>query len=426
MKTLLISQSDISGGAARAAFRLHRAFLQYGIESRMKVRQKFSDDWTVETHSSTIFYKAANLLRPTFGNMISRFQNQSKMETHSGNWLPSNWSAFINKSNADVVHLHWIGAETLSIEDIARITKPLVWTFHDMWPFCGTEHYAPDNLNARWRIGYDKAEMLQTNRGFDLSKIVWNRKRKAWRNPFQIVAPSRWMSECAQNSILFNQFSFTNISNTLDTSVYRPLDRNFCRNTLRIPENLKIILFGAVGGGQDPRKGYDLLLQSLKHFCSLPNSQRPMLIIFGQSEPQFRPSMPLDISIKWMGKLHDDQALVLLYNAADVMIVPSRQDNLPQTAIEAQACGCPIVAFNTCGFPDAVVHLKTGYLAKAFDTHELAEGIRWILENDNVRDELSRAARQRAVKLWSPDVVVPQYLAVYRKAIEEKSKRSSC
>jgi glycosyltransferase involved in cell wall biosynthesis len=121
-----------------------------------------------------------------------------------------------------------------------------------------------------------------------------------------------------------------------------------------------------------------------------------------------------------VGHVHDDATLALLYNAADVMVVSSRQENLPQTATEPQACGCPVVAFDCTGFRDVVEHSKTGYLARAFDTEDMAEGLRWILEDADLRGKLGRAARKRALRLWAPEVVVPQYLQVYKVAIESQ------
>jgi len=140
-------------------------------------------------------------------------------------------------------------------------------------------------------------------------------------------------------------------------------------------------------------------------------------IVFGQSAPV----LPLEIGIPlhWMGRLSDEATLSLIYSAADLTVVPSRQENLPQTAIEAQACGCPVVAFNTGGIPDAVSDRETGYLARAFDTDDLAFGISWVLADEVRHARLSSAARERALQLWSPEVVVKKYLAVYEQAIAE-------
>jgi len=122
-----------------------------------------------------------------------------------------------------------------------------------------------------------------------------------------------------------------------------------------------------------------------------------------------------------MGHLHDDTTLALLYSAADVTVVPSRQDNLPQSGTEAQTCGCPVVAFNVAGLPDVVEDGTTGYLAEAYSSEDLAKGIAWVLEDAERRAQLGGQARERALRLWSPDVVVPQYVEVYQAAIDAQT-----
>ena len=417
MSVLLVSQADMDGGAARAAYRLHRALLDHGVQSRMKVRSKRSDDWTVEGPLGKPG-KIISLLRPALGGLAMRLQKTTNVNRHTGNWLPSGWAGEFNALDTEVVNLHWVGNETLSIEDIGRIRKPVVWTLHDMWPFCGAEHYTTDEASVRWRIGYNKTNRPVSDVGLDLDRMVWQRKRRHWRRPAHIVAPSHWLADCARESVLFSDWPVSVIPNVLDTGIYQPLDRDFCRLTLGLPAGRQIILFGAMEGARDPRKGYDLLLDALARLVPLVDAKNVLCVVFGQSAPQNPPALPFPT--RWVGHVHDDATLALLYNAADVMVVSSRQENLPQTATEPQACGCPVVAFDCTGFRDVVEHGKTGYLARAFDTEDMAEGLRWILEDADLRDTLGRAARTRALRLWAPEVVVPQYLQVYKVAIESQ------
>lgn len=417
MKLEIVSQSDVIGGAARAAYRLHCALLEYGAQSRMKVRSKMSDAWTVDGPVSKLG-KINSLLRPPLGGLTMRLQKSSNVNLHTGNWLPSAWSGELNTADTEVVNLHWVGDETLSIEDIGRIRKPLVWTLHDMWPFCGAEHYTTDGDLARWRSGYSKANRPVSDGGVDLDRLVWQRKRRAWKRPMHIVAPSHWLADCARESALFRGWPVSVIPNVLDTGTFQPLNRSSCRQALGLPDaGQQIILFGAIGGGSDPRKGYDLLLDALARLASWVDPQKVLCVVFGQSSPQSPPT--LSFPTRWMGHVQDDVTLAMLYNAADVMVVPSRQENLPQTATEPQACGCPVVAFDCTGLRDAVVHRETGYLARAFDVEDMAEGVNWILEDADRRDALRQAARVRAMKLWSPEVVVPQYLSIYYSIIEQ-------
>lgn len=405
----------MSGGAARATYRLHRSLLEHDVMSRMRVRIKRSDDPVVDG-PATRLAKLNNLVRPAMGSALMRMQQSGNPNLHSGNWLPSAFANEINASTAEVINLHWVGGETLSIEDIGRIRKPLVWTLHDMWPFCGAEHYATDDASARWRVGYSKANRPASEGGLDLDRTVWRRKCRHWSRPMHLVSPSRWLADCARASVLFRDWPITVVPNVLDTRIYQPLERDFCRQAIGLPADRQIILFGAIGGASDPRKGYDLLRDALARLATRVDTENVLCVVFGQSAPQ-HPSA-LSFPTRWMGHVHDDTTLALLYNAADVMVVPSRQENLPQTATESQACSCPVVAFDTTGFQDVVAHRETGYLARAFDTEDMAEGLRWILGNAGLRNSLGRVARERALDLWAPEVVVPQYLRVYQAAID--------
>ncbi|MFO1390199.1 glycosyltransferase family 4 protein [Cellvibrio sp.] len=414
MKIKLISQSDISGGAARATYRLHKALLANNIESEMVVRKSDEDTFSNQGNNKFI-HKTLTQLREKLGAATFLLQKSSNTNLRTGNWLPSNWSKKINASNADVINLHWVGGETLSIEDIGRISKPLIWTLHDMWPFCGAEHYTSDDANSRWRHGYNRTNRSPTDKGLDLDRLVWARKCNAWKIKMHIIAPSNWLADCARNSALFRNCNISTIPNVLDTNTFQPLPRETCRKILGLPQDRKIILFGAMNGGKDSRKGFDLLIEALQ-LAGPHLSAPPLCVVFGQRTPLDSPNIPFET--RWMGHIHDDYTLALLYNSATIMIVPSRQENLPQTATEAQSCGCPVVAFNCTGLPDAVQHKSTGYLAKAFDTADMAAGITWLLENEVQRVSLSQAARERAVNSWSPSIVTPQYLKVFQQAID--------
>lgn len=203
------------------------------------------------------------------------------------------------------------------------------------------------------------------------------------------------------------------IPNPLDTRQFQPWPKDLARDILNLPPSVPLVLFGAIGGSKDPRKGWDLLQPALVFVLNqLPCVQGA---IFGQSEPANPPQIGLPLH--WLGHFHDDATLALAYSAADVMVVPSRQETFGQTASEAQSCGCPVVAFDCTGLPDVVEHGVTGYLARPYELEDLAKGIRWVLEDPERHARLSAAARERAVRLWSPEVVVPQYLRVYESAI---------
>lgn len=418
MKILHISLSDSIGGAARAAYRLHKAQLVSGYDSRMLVRRKCTDDFTVFGPENG-FSKISSYLRTPLGAKIDSLQHSKNVNLHSGNWLPSMFARIINATDADVVNLHWINGETLSIRDIAKINKPIVWTLHDMWPFCGSEHYSLDAHDDRWKHGYVKNNRSPHDTGPDIDRLVWNFKVSAWKNlPFHIISPSEWLANCARESYLFKKLPISNIPNALDTEVYRPLNPVFSRDVFNLPKNKKVILFGAMGGSKDPRKGYDLLQDALCLLSKRVDPNSVICVVFGQNEPKDSPSMPFET--RWLGHVSDDYTLALLYNAADIMVVPSRRDNFPQTATEALSCGTPVVAFDCSGLSNIIVHRVTGYLAMPFNPADLSDGILWLLSNKDISNSMSINARKEAVNRWSTDLVVRRYNDVYNMALGVK------
>lgn len=404
---------DSIGGAARAAMRLHNAMQSNKeIESAMIVRVKTNDDWRINVPYKNQLESTYGQILPFIDRLPARLQRSKHFIARSPAWVSAIRAKEINRSEADVVHLHWICSGFLSIEEIGKITKPIVWTMHDMWSFCGAEHLAEEADEARWRVGYTQASRNHQDRWLDIDRWVWRRKKSAWRKPMHIVTPSRWLAECARSSALMRNWDITVVPNMLDTNRYKPIQKQIAREILGLPLKGQLILFGAIRGTQFSYKGWDLLQPALiKVATLLPNAQ---VVIFGQGEPKDSPSLGMELH--WLGHLHDDATLALLYSAADLIVVPSRQESFGQTGSEAHACGCPIVAFNATGLRDVVEHGVTGYLAKPYCIDDLANGINWVLE-DNVRHaRLTVQARERAIRLWSYDTVVPQYFEVYRRA----------
>jgi len=191
------------------------------------------------------------------------------------------------------------------------------------------------------------------------------------------------------------------------------MDQGLARDLLGLPPDVPLLLFGAMGGGRDPRKGFDLLAQALGHLRSeIPELE---LVIFGQLAPQQPPE--LGFPVHFAGHLHDDLSLRVLYSAADALVVPSRQDNLPNTAVEAQACGTPVVAFEIGGLPDIVEHRVSGYLAKAFDSVDLSVGIRWVLYQKASRRILN-ITRSQAISRFSNNKIARMYASKYWEIIQ--------
>lgn len=411
MKLFQLNYSDINGGAARAANRIHHALRDIGFDSRMLVNVSDCGDWTIQGPSNKLG-KALGLIRPHLGGALNQLLRTANPILHSPSILPSHWAHLINASDVDAVHLHWVQGEMLSISDISRIRKPTVWTLHDMWAFCGAEHYTTDN---RWRDGYRRDNRPSHESGFDLNRWTWLRKRKHWRRPMHIVCPSQWLADCVRSSSLMHDWPVSVVPNPIDLDRWQPIDQCLARQLMGLPQDRQLLLFGAMGGGRDRRKGLDLLLAALEHLQAEPNLQNLQLVVLGQLAPQSPPQ--LGFPIHYTGHLHDDLSLRTLYSAADAMVIPSRQDNLPNTAVEGHACGTPVVGFNTCGLPDIVEDRVTGALADPFNPTSLAAAIQWVLHDPLRRKQLAAAARARAERLWSSTRVARMYLQVYEQAI---------
>lgn len=409
MKVTHVSYRELVGGAPRAANRLHRALLSQNVDSTMYVRVKDSDDRRVEGPSRRERYVAPWKERLAVAAM--RLQKSTNASLHSPALLPSGLPARLTRTSYDVLHLHWVNAELLSVEDIGRLRRPIVWTLHDMWAFCGSEHYTDSGPGARWRRGYSTSNRPACETGLDVDRLTWLRKQRSWRSPFPLVCPSRWLATCVEESALLSGWPVHVIPNTLDTHIFRPHSKQLAREVFGLSE-APMVLFGATGGTRDPRKGYHFAVDALRELASTSGSREFQCVVFGQTQPAMGGSMG-GLSTRWLGHLHDEWSLALLYSAADVVLVPSTQESFGQTAAEAQACGTPVVAFDSTGLKDVVEHLETGYLAECFKPESLGEGLRWVLGDDGRRTALSLAARDRALRLWTYHQVALQHLEVY-------------
>ena len=421
MKILHVNASDIDGGAARAAYRIHRSFVDHGfgdhIKSQMRVIRRLYGDPTViggpPAGQSPIWRR----LQPHLSHQVRRGFRTGNPSLHSLAWPATGLGAELHArqlaGGVDLIHLHWLGDSTLSIEEIGRLPMPLVWSLHDMWAFCGAEHYTTDH---RWREGYRRVNRPAHESGFDLNRHTWQRKRKHWRRPLQIVCPSQWLADCVRASAMMHEWPVAVVPNPIDVHRWRPIDQLLARQLMGLPEDCHLLLFGAMGGGTDSRKGIDLLLAALGHLRSEPSLQNLQLVVFGQLTPQYTPQ--LGFPVHYIGHLHDELSLRALYSAADAMVIPSRQDNLPNTGLEAHACGTPVVAFATCGLVDIVEDRVTGALAEPFDSGSLAAAIRWVLEDPQRRRDLGAEARQRAERLWNPARVASLYVEIYHEMMD--------
>lgn len=406
MKILHLNTHDTQGGAARAAYRLHHALLDEQIDSQMLVQNKTSDDCTVIGTQNKI-EKGANLLRPFLDNLpVRRYKNKTQT-LFSPAWLPfSQIPKKIAQINPDIVHLHWICGGMMSVKDLAKINKPIVWSLHDMWAFTGGEHYDEEQQHYLGQCGSSK--VLGSNNNKDLSHKGWRQKYKSYSQieDMSIIGLSHWMHQSAKQSSLLTEKNHFCLPNPIHTLVFAPYDKNEARQLLTLPPNKKIILFGAMNATSDPRKGYSQLVQAINLI-----SDDYELVIFGSSKPLEAPSFSQPVH--YLGHLHDDVSLRILYSAADVMVVPSLQENLSNAIMESLACGTPVVGFAIGGNSDMIEHQINGYLAQPFEPQDLANGIDWVLNAPNYQ-QLCDNARDKVLTHFDSRVVAKQYIERYK------------
>jgi len=415
MNILHVNTYDTSGGAARAAYRIHKGLQEIGISSKMLVQTKLSDDRHVIGPDSKIS-RAWNLIRPNFDILPLQLYRRRKKAIYHIQWIPGSPLNNISIVNPDIIHLHWICDGFVRIEALKKIKKPIVWTLHDMWAFTGGCHYSDDC--ERYKSSCGKCPQLCSNREKDFSRWVWHRKNKAWQNlNLTIVTPSKWLAECVKESSLFQHKRIEVIPNGLDLKRYKPMDRLLAREILGLPKNKRLVLFGAMEATSDSRKGFQQLMPVIQKLKKKSFVKGIEVIVFGASEPENAPNFGLPTH--YLGWLYDEVSIALLYSAVDVFIAPSVQDNLPNTVMEALACGTPVVAFNIGGMPDMIEHKNNGYLANPFEIEDLSTGIKWVLEDNNRYLNLCRNARTKVEREFGLANIAKKYLQLYRQIIAQ-------
>lgn len=413
MKLIMLNTDDSRGGAAIATYRLHRGLRSIGVDSQLMVMHKGIDDPTViapEPQKSRLKNRIANF----YARRDERITNycQAKGNRYfSPARCPDKLAVRVEALNPDMVHLFWVNSGFMKIESLRQFKKPIVWTLHDMWPFTGGCHY--DDECGRFQQSCGRCPILSSESEHDLSRHIWERKRKSWRNvPIVVVATSHWLADMARSSSLFRDQRIEVIPNGIDTDKYKPLDKRAARDAYGLPQDKHLVLFSAFNVTTDKRKGNQFLVPALKKMALAGWGERTELVVIGASAPDNPPD--LGMKVHYMGNFHDEISQVLLYSAADVTVAPSMQENLSNTVMESLSCGTPVVAFNIGGMPDMIDHQYSGYLASPFESDDLAAGMMWVLENKARHDMLSQQARQTVEERYTLKTVANRYLALYQ------------
>lgn len=399
MKILILNTSERTGGAAVAAGRLAKALERVGISVNKIIRK------------DTIF----NRFRFYWERLVIFLHNglnRKNLFTVSIANTGEDISSSSLVKDADIIHLHWINQGFLSLDDIKKLialNKPIVWTMHDMWPCTGICHHSRDCERFQQKCEY--CVFLDSN-GEDLSTKIFNHKLSLYKTAnITFVGCSQWLTSRAnQSRLLENKFVLT-IPNAIDVNVFKRKIQHQVRNDLGLPLNKKLLLFGALNA-TDKRKGIDYLVEALNIIKGVDIE----LIVLGQVKDDIRNLFSLPIHS--MGYLSEESKIVDMYNAVDVFVTSSLEENLPNMIMESMSCGIPCVGFEIGGIPEMIDHKVNGYIANYKDSEDLANGILWVLEHSEPQ-KLSEACINKVKENFSEEVVVKQYIDLYKSLLRE-------
>ena len=418
MKRILhIAESDKIGGASIAACRINSSFNNYIdnkiYESRLLVKDKLSDIETVFSPKDKLERRISNfksrLLRKIFSTRYEQFSKGIHLTTA---WPDSDlFNFFLEDYNyvPEILNIHWISYRTFSIEQISKLKQKVILTLHDQWAFSGAIHYdLQKGANNGYLNGYKNSYPDILNRFFNINRHTWLRKRKNWNSNFTIITPSRWMTNCARNSVLFKNSNIHTIPYPIDPLIWKSLNKEEARKDLNLDIDKFYLSFGSVDTNIY-RKGPDLLLQCLMHLneiIPINYAKKIELICFGKVNNYLKEQSPF--KSKFYENIKNTALLNKIYAASNIFLLPSRVDNLPNTGLEAQSSGTPVIGFDCSGMKDVIEDEETGFLIKPFDTKLMAKKILLTLEND-LYVNMSIKSRERSQKLWHPKVIAEMH-----------------
>jgi len=409
MRILIVNTAERTGGAAIAANRLLHALNHNGLEATMLVRDRKTDAPDVVSLAPSWRLRAKFLWERGviwLANGLSR-HNLFQVDIANAGTDITRLPAF---QQADVIHLHWVNQGFLSLGDLERIMatgKPIVITLHDQWYFTGICHYSGecDKYMTQCRC----CPMLKHGGiGIDLARRVFDRKRDIYegRN-ITFVGCSRWMADLARLSRLTQGHKVVNMPNAIDTDVFTPGDKLAARQHNGLPADKRLILFGAQRI-TDERKGFRYLAEACEHIARNHPTEASQIgiVVLGGDAQSVKQSLALPVyTIDYLNNEHD---IAQLYQAVDLFVTPSLQDNLPNTIVEAMACGVPCVGFNVGGIPEMIDHRRNGYVAAHRDSGDFGNGILWCLDASR-HDTLGQQARSKALATYSEATVAQRY-----------------
>lgn len=407
MNVLHINQSDISGGAAIAGYRLHQGLLAQGIDSRLLVGQ-------VETSSDHVAFLQRNewiekrLWSLTWRLGLNYLNHVNSFDIPKHNFY----------KNADILNFHNLHNDYFNYLAIPTLTenKPAIFTIHDMWSFTGHCAYSYDC--ERWKTGCGQCPYPNVYPSIERDNTYLEWRLKNWiysKADLTIVTLSHWLTKQVKESML-NRFPIHYIPNGIDTQAYQPLDSQHCRFLLGIPTDKKVLMFAAESL-TFTRKGGDLLLKALQN---LPSSFKDEIVLLTLGRGGERISETVGMATVNLGYVSSDRLKSVAYSAADLFLFPTRADNLPLVLQESMACGTPMVSFKIGGVPDLVRADVTGYLATPEDADDFCHGIVQLLKDDRLRNSMSQNCRAIALTKYPIELQAQRYIELYEQVLNRQ------
>ena len=419
MKILILNTSESLGGAAIAANRLMKALVNNGIEAKTLVLNKQTDDENVISIQSSFLKKQLARLYFLWERWVifvhNRFCRKNLFKVSIAN-TGFDVSEHPMVKEADVIHIHWINQGFLSLKGIKKIVqsgKPVVWTLHDMWASTGICHY-PKSCE-KYKIECCDCPMLIYGKSNDLANKIFDRKRIVNLNRIHYVGCSHWIAETVERSRLLKNANIISIPNPIDIKIFFPKDKNAVRKKLQLPADKRLLLFSAAKIS-DTRKGGHYFIDA----CKLISEKYPEfaqtveIVCMGKGDETFFSDIKITTHI--LHYISNESELADAYSSVDAFVIPSLEDNLPNTIMESMACGTPCVGFKTGGIPEMIDHQQNGYVAEYKSVKDLAQGIYWIL-NESDYNEISNNARKKVENCYSEEIVAKQYINLYRKLL---------
>lgn len=428
MKIVIINKHDVFGGAAKAAVRLFSTLQKRGVEVSYLVNSKqSSQEGIVEIESDRSYEEWLD-------SVVQRYYINENRTDISNTWfsytpLETGVDLVSHCLDADVINLHWVEqfVSTRILREIVKLGKPIVWTLHDTRPFTGGCHY-PASCTG-YTLDCENCKQLQDDPHLLPALQLRQKKNELEKAKIAVVAPSNWMAEQAASSSLFSGRPVSVIPNSLDMEIYIPRSKVEAKAEFAIPSDALTLMCGAVDN-KEQRKGFHLLFEALQicqqnaWFSDKCKQGKIVILVTGVNGHGFS---ELDITVKEVGLLSSDQDMATVYNATDLFVLPSLEDNLPNTIMEAMACGTPVVSFRTGGIPDLIQHGENGSLVEKGDIYGLAELIVELLHDDSKREKFAVRSRAFIGEKFNEDLLSDRYLSLFDELLSvEVKEQSAC